>query len=367
MDQFIGVGSQPTDIAPAADQLRVGVIGYGYWGPNLSRNLSALPASRLAAVADMQADRLDMVAATFPQARLYTDYREMLESDIQAVVVATPIHTHHRVAKDALLAGKHVLVEKPFATSVEDAIELRDIAEARGLVAMVGHTFVYNPAVIELKRIVRSGDMGRILHVDAARLNLGLFSARSNVVWDLAPHDLSILTFVFGELPAAVSARGNCCVIPGVHDVVYMDFEFESGMKAQVHVSWLDPVKVRRFTVVGSKKMVVYSEIAADDKVKIFDKGVDVDGEFSLNYRNGEVSVAKFDWREPLSAECEDFVRAATTGQAPVADAAQGVQVVALLEAIDRSLKGNGQWVAIDEEVGRIRSEISVIGELAAI
>ena len=236
--------------------VRVGVIGCGYWGPQLIRNFSELPEAQLVAVADRRPSRLDYVRSRYDRVLALPDHQELLASDVEAVVVATPIHTHHAVAREALLAGKHVLVEKPLAASVEEAQDLLNLAAERDLTLMVGHTFLYNPAVAELRRMVRSGELGRVHYVDGARLNLGQFHPLVNVLWDLAPHDISILVDILGEAPVSVSARGSSCVQPGVHDVAYLTLTFPNGVLAQMHVSWLDPAKVRRITVVGDAKML---------------------------------------------------------------------------------------------------------------
>ncbi|HSR24513.1 MAG TPA: Gfo/Idh/MocA family oxidoreductase, partial [Candidatus Eisenbacteria bacterium] len=254
---------------------RVGVIGCGYWGPHLVRNLHDMGEADLVAVSDARPQRLEHVASRYPGVRLFADHRQLLASDLDAVVVATPIHTHHAVTRDALLAGKDVLVEKPMATSVSDGVELVELARERGRVLMAGHTFVYNPAVSELRHLVREGGLGRIYYGDAARLNLGLFQRRANVLWDLAPHDVSILMHVLGDEPVAVSARGSACVCDGVHDVCYLELQFSSGASGHIHVSWLDPDKVRRLTLVGDRRMAVFDDVSSTSKLRIYDSGVE--------------------------------------------------------------------------------------------
>ena len=292
--------------AAAGNAVRVGVIGCGYWGPQLIRNFAEMPEATLAGVADTREDRLDYVRQRHPGVPVFTDYRDLLAADVDAVVVATPIETHFPIARDALRAGKHVLVEKPLALSVIDATELIMTARAANRTLMSGHTFLYNPAVVELRRIVRSGELGRIYYLDAARLSLGLFWRHVNVIWDLAPHDVSILFYVLGSVPVAVSARGSSCVRPNVHDVAYVEIQFEGGISAQLHVSWLDPAKVRRLTVVGDRKMAVYNDVSLAEKIRIYDKGVeppptDNYGEFQLSYRNGQITIPFVPWQEPLA------------------------------------------------------------------
>jgi predicted dehydrogenase len=332
--------------------VRVGVIGYGYWGPQLVRNFQDLPDATVTGVAEPRADRLSHVQQRYPAVGLFSDYRGLLESDVEAVVVATPIQTHYAIARDTILAGKHVLVEKPLTASLDDAVRLNALAETAGVTLMTGHTFLYNPAVRALREIVQSGELGRVHYVDTARLSLGLFQRQVNVIWDLAPHDLSILSYVLGRKPVAVSARGSSCVQPSVHDVAYVEVQYEGGISAQIHVSWLDPAKVRRITVVGDRKMAVYNDVALTEKIRIYDKGVeppptDTFGEFQLSYRNGQITIPFIPWQEPLKIECEHFVSCVRTGEHPITDGHQGLAVVAVLEAANRSLHGNGTRVPV--------------------
>jgi predicted dehydrogenase len=340
-------------LTPGPAPVRVGVIGCGYWGPQLIRNFSEIAGADLIAVADPRPDRLEYVRARHRSVVCVADHADLLEMDLDAVVVATPIHTHHRVARDALLAGKHVMVEKPLTSSVEEALDLITLADRAGQTLMAAHTFLYNPAVRELSRMVHTQHLGRIHYIDAARLNLGLFQRHVNVLWDLAPHDISILIHLLAELPATVSAHGSCCVQPGVHDVAYMAFRFESGIVAQSHVSWLDPAKVRRITVVGDKRMAVYNDVSLGEKIRVFDKGVeppvtDSFGEFQLSYRYGDVTIPYIEWQEPLRLECEHFLHCVRSGERPLSDGTQGLAVVAILEAADRSLADGGRPVPVE-------------------
>jgi predicted dehydrogenase len=333
-------------------KLRVGVVGCGYWGPYLVRNLHDMPDIDLVGVADRRPDRLAYVLRTYPAVRPFAEHAELLDADVDAVVLATPIHTHFALAREALLAGKHVLVEKPLATSVAEAAELVRLARERDRTLMVGHTFLYNPAVRELRRIVESGELGRIHYADSARLNLGLFQRHSNVVWDLAPHDVSILTYVLGQVPVRVSARGLACIQPGVHDVCYLELIFPDG-SANVHVSWLDPDKVRRLTVVGDRRMAVYNDVSTVEKLRIYDRGVEAPaidnyGEFELAYRHGQIVIPHIQWREPLRLECEHFAHCVRTRSRPLSDGEQGLAVVAVLEAASRSLERGGERVPVE-------------------
>lgn len=327
--------------------VKVGVIGCGYWGPHLIRNLFDMVNVDLVVVAEQREERLQFVRRSYPTVRLFGDHRKLLECDIDAVVIATPIQTHFELAREALLAGKDVLVEKPLATTVAEANELVRLAAAEGRILMVGHTFLYNPAVRELRRLVQEGELGRIYYGDSARLNLGLFQRHANVVWDLAPHDISILTYVLGQKPVEVSARGSTCVRPDVHDVCYLQLLFSGGTSVNVHVSWLDPDKVRRLTLVGDRKMAVYNDVSTVDRLRIYDSSVEcpkVDnyGEFELAYRHGGISIPYIAWREPLRMECEHFVHCVRTGEEPLSGGQQALAVVSALEAASRSLANGG-------------------------
>jgi predicted dehydrogenase len=333
--------------------VRVGVIGCGYWGPHLVRNLHEITEGGLVAVSDLRAERLDLIGSRYPGVQLFGDYRDLLATDVDAVVVASPIHTHHVLARDALLAGKHVMVEKPLAANVAEGAELVMLARQQRRVLMAGHTFMYNPAVRELRRLVQDGDLGRIYYGDAARLNLGLFQRHVNVLWDLAPHDISILMYVLGQDPVMVSARGSSCVQADVHDVCYLEVQFSAGPSAHVHVSWLDPDKVRRLTLVGDRRMVVFDDVSPASKLRIYNRGVerpvtDNYGEFELAYRHGEIVIPYIAWREPLRLECEHFVDCVSSGNRPLSDGEQGLAVVAVLEAAQRSLSNGGLRVPVE-------------------
>ncbi len=329
--------------------IRVGVVGCGYWGPKLARNFHEMAGAELAWLCDLSAVQLARVATLCPEARLTTDYRDLLRTDVDAVVIATPVSTHYGLAREALESGRHVLVEKPLAMSAREATDLAELAGERGLVAMVGHTFQHNPAVNAVRDLIQRGELGDVYYIDATRANLGLFQPDINVMWDLAPHDVSILLHLLGAEPVEVSAQGAACVQrqQHIHDLVYLKLFFPNGVMASVRVSWLDPVKTRRTIIVGSKKMVVYDDIA-DDKVVLYDKGVEAPSytvtpeEFHLSYRHGPETRIPVAWREPLRVECEDLIRCITTGQRSCSDAWMGVKVVLVLEAAQRSLLNGG-------------------------
>jgi predicted dehydrogenase len=327
----------------------VGVIGCGYWGPKLVRNFRTLPNTELRYVADLREERLGHVRELYPDVQVTTDFRHVLESDVDAVAIATPVCTHRDLAVAALRAGKHVLVEKPLASTAAEAAEIVEIGEAGKRVVMVGHTFLYNPAVNALRAIVQSGELGTICYVDAIRVNLGLLQPDINVIWDLAPHDVSILLHVLGCSPTEVSANGGVYVQrrSRLHELAYVGLRFPNDVIANLRLSWLDPVKTRRVTVVGSRKMVVYDDIA-DDKVMMFDKGVEVPvysdtpEQFAASYRHGPETSVGIAWAEPLAVECADFIRAIQEGAQPCSDASLGLKVVQVLEAADRSLHNRG-------------------------
>jgi predicted dehydrogenase len=311
-----------------------------------------MPNAELVLVAEARPDRRNYVRHHYPKVKTVADYHALLEADIDCVVVATPIHTHYELTRDALMAGKHVLVEKPLTGSLAEALDLMRLAEERKRVLMVGHTFVYNPAVRALRKLVDGGELGRIYYVDAARLNLGQFQQHVDVMWDLAPHDISIFLYTLQRKPVMVSARGSACVQPGIHDVAYIELQLE-GVSTHIHVSWLDPCKVRRLTIVGDRKMAVYNDVSLAEKIRIYDTGVqppitDSFGEFQLSYRYGKMVVPYIPWREPLRLQCDHFVQAVQTGATPETDAAQGVAVVAVLEAASFSLANGGIQVPID-------------------
>ena len=332
--------------------ITVGVIGCGYWGPKLARNFHDLPGAELSSVADLYPNRLAHMRELYPTVHAFSDHRKVLDSEVDAVVVATPVSTHHRLVMEVLRAGKHLLVEKPLAATVEEATEIAETARQLGLIAMVGHTFQHNPAVKMVAQVIESGELGDIYYVDAARVNLGLLQPDINVVWDLAPHDVSILLEILNLDPVRVSARGEAYIRREPVEVAYLTLSFPGEVLASLRLSWLDPVKMRRITVVGSKKMLVYDDLV-DEKVVIYDKGVDVPPysdtpeEFKMSYRHGPAHPVPLVWEEPLRLECQSFVNSIQTGEPPSSDAWVGVKVVRVLEAADKSLRNGGLGVEI--------------------
>lgn len=330
------------------EKIKLGVIGCGYWGPNLIRNFAEIPESELVAVADLREDRLGHIRSRYPAVQTTRDYQDLLDMGLEAVVVATPPATHFQIARDCLQHGLHTLVEKPLTLNSRDGHALVDLAEARDLRLMVGHTFEYNPAVRALKEIIESGDLGRVYYVDSVRASLGLFQADLNVVWDLAPHDLSILRYILGADPICVRAQGAASVFQGKHDIAYLNLLYPENVLAHVHVSWLDPCKVRRITVVGSKKMVVYDDVETLEKIKIYDKGVerlpytDTFGDFQCSYRYGDVVIPNIVFTEPLRVECQHFLECIAEQKEPQSCGRVGLRVVQTLEMATKSLLNGG-------------------------
>jgi predicted dehydrogenase len=302
----------------------------------------------LSAIADLSIERLRALRPRYPEAIMTQDYQDLLTDAIDAVIIATPVRTHHAIAQKALRAGKHVLIEKPLTRTSAEALALIRLAEQKGLALMVGHTFEYNPAVLALRDIIQRGDIGQVLYVDAARLNLGQFRHDVNVLWDLAPHDISIMNLILGSEPQQVSARGNTCVHPFMHDVAYLELRYPGDIMGHIHVSWLEPAKVRRFTVVGDEKMVVYNDVAPEEKLRIYDKGVIKTtssgdfADFQLTYHFGGVSIPAVPNGEPLKLEITHFVECIRHGTVPRSDGWSGLRVTQILESAEKSLTNGG-------------------------
>jgi predicted dehydrogenase len=342
--------------------VRIAQVGLGYWGPNLARNLVAVNGGELTMLCDSNRDSLERVGRQYRHARLVDDFAAVVDSpDVDAVVISTPVGTHFSMARDALQAGKHVMVEKPLATSSAECEELIRIAREQDLRLMVGHVFLYNAAVERVGEYISSGELGEVYYAYSQRLNLGQIRHDVNAMWNFAPHDLSVLCHWFDAEPTGVLAHGYSYIQPGIEDVVFMGLDFPGGVGANVHISWLDPLKVRRMTVVGSEKMVVYDDVSADAKITLYDKGVTRRmrepaserlgdfgsfAEFQLLLRAGDVLIPRIDFVEPLQRECQDFVDCIRTGATPRADGLQGLRVVRALEAAQRSL-AEGQRVAL--------------------
>src|SRR5258706_3621100 len=329
--------------------IKVGVVGCGYWGPNLVRNFRSLPDCHLKMMCDSREVRLAHLKSLYPEVQVATDYGHMLNGvGVDAVVIATAVKSHYPMAKASLLAGKHTFIEKPMAGSSEHCEELVEIAQKKGLVLMAGHTFLYSPVVKKIKEIIEKGDIGEIRYICARRLNLGLFQKDINVAWDLAPHDISIILSIMGESPTTVNCRGSAHITPGVQDVTTMCLTFAKQRSAIIHSSWLDPRKVREMTIVGSKRMIVYDDVAPLEKIRVFDARVDrpphydTFGEFQYAYHYGDMYVPYIKQEEPLKTECQHFLDCIKEGRTPLSDGKQGTELVRILEASSESLKRGG-------------------------
>jgi predicted dehydrogenase len=345
--------------------IKVGVIGCGYWGPNLVRNFRSLPDCSLKMMSDLSEQRLAHLKALYPEVEGVTDFRHLLNgSGLDAIVVATAVNCHFSLAKASLTAGKHTFIEKPMALSSAECEELIDIAQRNGLVLMVGHTFLYSPAVRKIKEIVELGDIGEIRYICARRLNLGLFQKDINVAWDLAPHDISIALYIMGEMPVMVNCRGSAHVTPGIEDVTSMCLTFPKQRTAIIHSSWLDPRKVREMTIVGSRRMIVYDDVTPLEKIRIFDARVerpphyDTFAEFHYAYHYGDMYAPYIKQEEPLKSECQHFLDCIRDGTEPLTDGQQGLDLVRILEASSESLKRNGAPITL---VGRRKNADRIV------
>jgi predicted dehydrogenase len=340
----------------ATEPLRFAVVGLGYWGPNLVRNLTELSCSEVVSVCDLRQKRLDAIGQRYPAVETTTSFEDVLADDrVQAVAIITPVSTHFPLAAAALRAGKHVFVEKPLAASSQEGAELLDLADRSGLVLMPGHTFLYSPPVMMIKSLIDSGELGEIYFVSMSRVNLGLHQSDVSVAWDLGPHDFSILHYWLGEAPSHISAVGRGCIIPGIPDVAFIDLEFPTGTVAHVELSWLAPSKLRRTTIVGSRKMIVYDDTSSEP-VRVFDSGAVLPnpgsfGEYTLTYRTGDIVSPNIPVAEPLSREMEDFCAAISNGTVPRSSSQLGLEVVRMIEAVDSSLDTRGSRVEVETEL----------------
>src|SRR6266550_4934543 len=324
----------------------------GYWGPNLVRNLHELPEADVAFVCDTRPEALDKITVRYPTVERTLDFNGLLEDrELDAIVLATPVSSHFELAARALRAGKHVFVEKPLATSATEAQALSDLADELGLVLMPGHTFLYSPPVNMIRELIQSGDLGEIYSISTSRVNLGLHQSDVSVAWDLGPHDFSILRYWLDETPTHVTAVSRGCIIPETPDVAFINLEFQSETIAHVELSWLAPSKLRRTTIIGSRKMVVYDDTSVEP-VRIFDTGVmlrdpETFGEYKLTYRTGDIVSPRVEATEPLLLEMVDFCQCIRTGGAPRSSQEIGTEVVRVIEAVDMSLGRGGARVEV--------------------
>ena len=336
--------------------IRIGVIGYGYWGPNLVRNFTAVEGGRVTYVCDRRPERLKAVAATYPSITLTADIDELLRSpEVDAVAVATPVSTHFELARRALAAGKHVLVEKPLAESSEECRQLIEDAERRRLLLMVDHTFPYTGAVRKIKELIEGGQLGEIFYYDSVRVNLGLFQHDVSVVWDLAVHDLAILDYLLDERPEAISATGMSHIAGQPENIAYLTLFYPDNVIAHTHVNWLSPVKVRQTLIGGSDKMIVYDDLNPAEKIKVYDRGVMLETDpvgiyqMRVGYRSGDMWAPQFDRTEALSRLARHFIRCVNGEDQPVTSAESGWRIVRQMEAASRSMAEGGAQIPIGD------------------
>jgi predicted dehydrogenase len=347
--------------------MKLAVIGCGYWGPNHIRNLVQSNKVQELFCCDLDQKRLDRIKKLYPMVKGVSDYKEILGmEDLDAAIIATPVSTHYKIAKDFLSMGKNVFVEKPFTHSSETAYELVKLAEEKQRVLMVGHTFEYTAAVNKIKEIIESGELGKILYISCIRVNLGLFQPDINVVWDLAPHDISIILYLLGDVPISVNSQGKAHFKAGIEDVATTTLNFKNGIIAFIHNSWLDPNKIRKTTIVGTRKMLVYDDIETQEKIKIYDKGIEVPpyydsfAEFQFSYRYGDIYSPRIEDYEPLRKQGEHFIECIQNGKVPHSNGYNGLRVVSILEAASRSLRQWGRAIGI--QIPRPRKKVKNIG-----
>jgi len=334
----------------------VGVVGCGYWGPLLIRNFRDVPNCNLKAVCDASDARLKHIKRLYPEVATVSDWERFLtDFELDAIVIATPVKFHHALAQKSLLAGKHTFIEKPMAASSAECENLIEIAESKGLVLMVDHTFLFSSAVRKIAELVRGGDIGDIRYINSRRLNLGLFQRDINVAWDLAPHDISIILHILGEPPIAVNCQGNAHVTPAVEDVTNMSLTFRQGRFATIQSSWLEPRKVREMTIVGSRRMIVYDDLQTHEKIKVYDVRVerpphyDTFAEFQYSYHYGDSYIPRLNQEEPLKEVCRHFIDCIETGTQPATSGREGLELVRILEAASASLKAKGAAMILSQ------------------
>lgn len=330
--------------------IRVGVIGYGYWGPNIVRNFMNVDGAKVVAVCDLHPKAREKAEKAWPGLAIYDNYDRLIQSpEVDAIAVVTPVYTHYELARKALESGKHVFVEKPFTSAVRQAEELIELAEKKNLTIMVDHTFLFTGAVRKIKELIEEKTLGRLYYFDSTRVNLGLFQHDVNVIWDLAPHDLAIMDYLIGEQPEAISATGQSH-LNGKEDIAFITLYFKNQFIAHFNVNWLSPVKIRQTLISGDRKMLVWNDLDADQKIKIYDKGVDVMSRESIydllvRYRSGDVWIPRVNGAEALQVEAGYFVKCIQEGEKPVNDGRAGLRVVRILEATNQSLMNRGKLV----------------------
>lgn len=333
-------------------KINIGLIGYGYWGKNILRNLTEQSLSGTITVCDSNWQRLEMLKSIYFPLHITNNCGDIFKNkEIQAVIIATPTSTHYSLARQALLGGKHVLVEKPLTTSVAEAEELIAIASANNLILMVDHIFLYNPVVRQLKKYITKEFLGSINYIDATRINLGIYQTDTNVLWDLACHDISVINFLTGEKPNSVRAIGRINPTHGIEDVAYLFLYYDSGLMVQINSSWASPVKMRKMIIGGEKRMIIYDDIESTNKLIIYDyesaHGADEDKSKLIDYRLGNITIPKYEISEALKNVVDEFYDCVRTGKTPAADGLNGLEVVNILEKAHESLKANGAIISL--------------------
>lgn len=351
------------------NKLRIGVIGYGYWGPNLVRNFSVCPLTQAAVVLDASPQRRAAAETMFPHVKAVATLEELLDARLDAVTIATPVATHFPLAKQCLEAGLHVLVEKPLADSVEHAEALLRVAEASQRVLMVDHTYLFNAAVRRIKQIVDNDELGELYYVDSIRINLGLFQQDVNVIWDLAPHDLSIVDYILGHNPRSISAWGCAHTPSGIEDMAYLNMDYGDQLMANFHVNWMSPVKVRQMIFAGAKKSLIFNELNVTEPIKVFDRGIEVEQseanrKLQVGYRSGDIWSPFVESKEALQTMVTHFAECIQTGATPLSDGQLGFRVVRYLETATRSIRAQGGRIVLPQRhngashVGAARNEL---------
>ena len=332
----------------------IGVVGYGYWGPNLVRNFAAVERAQVIAICDMDPKRMALGKRRYPGVMITSEFQDLLKDKrVDAIIIATPVHTHFELALASLKAGKHILVEKPLAQTSEQVRRLIEAAERRNLILMVDHTFLYTPAVQKIRELIVEGALGDIYYYNGIRASLGLFQSDVNVIWDLAVHDVSIIQYIFNEKPVAVSATGASHIAGSPENMAHISLFFQSSCIAHINVNWLSPVKVRQTLIGGSRKMIVYDDLEAAEKIKVYDKGITVNGtaektlQLRIGYRAGDMWAPNLPTKEALQTEAEHFIACLNSGKSPISDGETGLQVVQILEAASRSVVAQGNPVSL--------------------
>lgn len=332
--------------------IKIGVIGCGYWGPNLIRNFNQPFDSKVLYACDIEPNKLEVIKALYPHIQTTTNYLDIIQNkEIEAICIATPLETHFKIAKEALLNGKDVLVEKPFTSQSREAEELLQITEKNKRILMVDHTFLYTGAVRKIKELINGGELGKLYYFDSERVNLGLLRSDENVIWDLATHDISIIDYLFNLKPISISAIGSSHIFQGKEEMAYITLKHQGGFISHIHVSWLSPVKLRKTVIAGSKKMVLYNDIEPVEKIKIYDSGIDIDPTqitpFNPVYRGGEIIIPQIDQTEALKKVSEHFIDCIRQRKKPLTDGENGLRVIKILEATNKSIESNGKEILL--------------------